>query len=309
MLTGDTRMKKMCKICFQVMVLLILSSCGGQQDMIIFRNIQFPPFLTGIVKTMTFNIRVDTIFDVSNRWKNRKQLVFDILKDNAADVIGLQEARNGQFQQIQQALPQYAAYSAGRSDGKQRGESCPIFYRKDRFELVDSDTFWFSDTPFKPGSKDWGNLLPRICSWVHLVEKDKDTGFYVYNLHLDNLSQNSRKKSVQLLAKQVAARKTKDPFIVMGDFNMKLDNPAMMYLQKIGYRSPYPKMIDSWLSVNPGRSWIGTRHNFKGRLSGPKIDHISISKNSKALEVKIDRRNVDGQYPSDHFPVVAKILL
>ena len=308
-LREDMSMKKISGICLLVVVLLIQGGCCGQQKKITSRDVQFPSTVAGVVKVMTFNVRVDTFLDGWNRWNSRKQSIFDILAENSADVIGLQETLDFQAQQVQQALPQYAMYSVGRNDGKQGGESCAIFYRKDRFVLLDSGTFWFSDTPLKPGSKDWGNLPPRICSWVYLVEKKAGTRFYAYNLHLDNLSQNSREKSVELLAKQVAARKTKDPFIVMGDFNMKLDNPAMKYLQKIGYRTPYPRMVDAWQSVHPGQSCRGTCHSFRDRISGPKIDHIPISENARALEVKIDRREVNGRYPSDHFPVIAKILL
>lgn len=114
---------------------------------------------------------------------------------------------------------------------KNKGETCAILYRKDRFELVDSGTFWFSEKPEKSGSKSWGNLFARICSWVQLKDKTNQASFYVYNVHLDNWSQHSRKKSVQLLAKKIAERDTRDPFILMGDFNMKIDNPAMKYLE------------------------------------------------------------------------------
>ena len=75
------------------------------------------------------------------------------------------------FEQLQQAFPQYAYYSAGGVDGKNRGQTCPIFFRKDRFELIDSGTFWFSDRPDKPGSQGWGEPVPRFCSWVQLAEK------------------------------------------------------------------------------------------------------------------------------------------
>ena len=95
----------------------------------------------------------------------------------------------------------------------------------------------------------------------------------------------------------------------MGDFNMELDNPAMMYLQKIGYQTPYPKMVDAWLSVHPDEPSVGTRHNFGGRSTGPKIDHIPISENAQALEVNIDQYALNGRYPSDHFPVVATVQL
>ena len=258
---------------------------------------------------MTFNIRAGTAFwDGLNCWNKRKQIVVDTLIDNAADVIGLQEALDFQVEHIQNALPQYAKYAVGRSNGKKKGEACAIFYRKERFRLADSGTFWFSKTPGKPGSKDWGNLFPRICTWVRLVDKADQTSFYVYNLHLDCWSQNSRRKSVRLLADRIVARKNQDPFIVMGDFNMEMDNPGMMYLHKIGYQTPYPKMTNAWLSVHPGKTTdIGTRHNFRGRSKGPKIDHITTSQNTQAFDVNIDRRKLAGRYPSDHFPVIATI--
>lgn len=259
---------------------------------------------------MTFNIRVGLPFlDGANCWNNRKQIVVDTIAKNGADCFGLQEGLNLQVKQIQQALPQYAAYAIGRNNGKQGGETCAIFYRKDRFDLMESGTFWFSGTPDRPGSKNWGNLFPRICSWVRLFDKTNGAAFYVYNLHLDNWSQNSRRKSVQLLADRIAGRKTSDPFIVMGDFNMELDNPAMKYLLKDGYQTPYPKMTDSLLSVHPSQINIGTRHDFAGRTTGPQIDHIPISENAEALEVNIDRYAFDGRYPSDHFPVIAVVRL
>lgn len=258
---------------------------------------------------MSFNIRVDTFLDGLNRWNNRKQLVVDLLAENAADVIGLQEALDHQVRQIQQALPQYSHYAAGRNDGKRKGESCVLFYRKDRFVVEDYGTFWFSDTPSKPGSKDWGNLWPRICSWMYLTEKTTGDSFYVYNVHLDVFSQKSRRKSVELLARRIALRRTADPFIVMGDFNMELDNPAMMYLQNIHSETPYPKMLTAWQSLHPGRAGEGTRHSFRGSTSGPKIDHIPICDGARALDVNIDCRRVKGRYPSDHFPVIATIHL
>jgi len=284
-------------------------SVRAEQKEIVSTDIQFSLAQTCVVSVMTFNIRVDTLLDGLNGWSSRRQIVIDTLADNSADVIGLQEAMNHQVRQIQQALPQYSNYAAGRKDGNQKGESCAIFYRKDRFVLDNCGTFWFSDTPSVPGSKDWGNLWPRICSWVHLVDKADKTGFYVYNLHLDNWSQNSREKSVRLLASRIAARKTRDPFIVMGDFNMEECNSAMVYLQNANHQRPYPRMMTAWQFLHSGQSGPGTRHHFKGNSSGPKIDHIPVGVNTRVLEVYVDRREVNGRYPSDHFPVIAKILL
>lgn len=274
----------------------ILTGCCGSQERVVSESIEFSSS-PGIIKAMSFNIRVDTILDGMNRWDCRKQLVFDVLTDHAADVIGVQEALDHQIRQIQQALPQYNHYAVGRNDGKLRGESCVIFYRKDRFDLRGCGTFWFSGTPAKPGSKDWGNVWPRICSWIYLTEKTTGTSFYVYNLHLAVFSQNARQKSSELLAKRIAARNNPDPFIVMGDFNMKLDNPTMEYLQNNNTETSSPGMLSAWLSVHLNRT------------SGAKIDHILISDDSQALDAKIDSRRFRGRYPSDHFPIIATIRI
>lgn len=262
-----------------------------------------------VVKAMTFNIRTKTFLDVTNGWSKRKHVVVNILNANAPDVFGLQEARYSQYKHIRKAMSPYGSYAAGRNNGKESGESCPIFYRKNRFSLADSGTFWFSDTPSVPGSKDWGNSPPRICSWAYLTEKSTGKGLYVYNVHLDHSSQKSRNNSVQLLAYKINARKKKDPFIVMGDFNMKIDNPAMQYLDKIGHSNRFVRNSDAWQLVHPGRT-IATRHGFGGSLTGPQIDHIRISSHLRVLDARIDHRHDgNGKYPSDHFPVIAKILM
>ncbi len=295
---------KLTAIILFLTVFLVLSGCGSQK--IESREMNFSSNSNGIVKAMTFNIRTGTAWwDAFNNWNNRKQLVIDTIAKNKADVIGLQEGLNYQIEQIQKGLPQYEKYAVGRNDGKKDGETCAIFYRKDRFTKLDSGTFWFSETPSEAGSKYWMSIFPRICSWVHLVDTASNKGFYVYNVHLACLSQSAREKSVRLLAEKITGRRTNDPFIVTGDFNMELDNDAMKYLQNIGKRNPHPSMYDAWASANPGKRIIGTTHQFTGSDSGPKIDHIPISENIKAIEAVVDRYAWDGRYPSDHFPVTA----
>ena len=289
-------------------LLFILAGCGSQRR-VAPRTVRFTPAPRGEVKVMTFNIRVDTVIDGFHRWKQRKKMVVDTINSNAADVIGLQEAEMDQVQLIQYAMPQYRSYAVGRKNGRQKGETCAIFFRKDRFMVLETGTFWFSDTPTVPGTKDWGNLWPRICSWVHLLDRSTRNGFYVYNVHMDNLSQRSREKSTDMLADKIAARKTQDPFIVMGDFNMSSDNPAMRCLQQVGYQSAFSGTIDAWSSVHFREPRIGTRHGFHGGTGGPMIDHIRLCSNIVPLEVNVDQRSFDGKYPSDHFPVTAKVLI
>ena len=287
-------------------LVILIAGCGSGQA--VSTSVAFSPAKADQVKVMTFNIRTRTILDGLNHWNHRKGFVTDTIAGNGADIVGLQEARNSQLEYIESALPQYTAYAVGRSNGKQGGESCPVLYRKDRFSLIDSGTFWFSDTPSVAGSKGWGNMPPRICSWVHLAETNTGNGLYVYNVHLDHLSQNSRAKSVELLTEKIAARRTCDPFIVMGDFNMERQNPAMRWLNRIGIGKPRLASTDVWQSIHQNRT-IGTRHGFNGHTSGPQIDHIRLSSNLLALDARIDTHSRNGRYPSDHFPVVANIRL
>lgn len=285
---------------------ILMTGCGGGYCES--KNIAFSPEPANQAKVMTFNIRTRTILDGPNHWNRRKGIVTDTIASNGADIVGLQEARGSQVDYIKTALPQYSVYAAGRNNGLSRGESCPVLYRTDRFSLIDSGTFWFSDTPSVPGSKGWGNMPPRICSWVHLAETNTGSGLYVYNLHLDNLSQHSREKSVRLLTEKIDTRETNDPFIVMGDFNMEIQNPAMRWLNKIGIGKPRMASVDVWQSIHPN-SHIGTRQGFDGKGSGPHIDHIRLSANLQALDARIDNRSWNGRFPSDHFPVVANIRL
>jgi endonuclease/exonuclease/phosphatase family metal-dependent hydrolase len=121
---------------------------------------------------------------------------------------------------------------------------------------------------------------------------------------MDHLSQNSRKKSVRLLTQKIAARKTDDPYIVMGDFNMKMNNSAMEYLQA----NTVAPMADAWTALHGNKATRGTRLGFNGH-SGPIIDHIPLSRELRAIEVSIDSRKYNGRRPSDHLPVIAKVLM
>ena len=258
-----------------------------------------------VINAMTFNVRVDTALDGFNRWKQRRGAVIDLIAKNTPDIMALQETLYFQIEDIHKAFPQYTTYSAGRKDGYKKGEACPIFFRTDRFTLLDMGTFWFSNTPNKPGSKSFGNIWPRLCTWTHLADNETKQGFYIYNLHLACISQKSRRESVKLLTRHIAKRKTDEPVIVLGDFNMELDNPAMKYLKN----NPFQILQDAWQALNPKKKAIGTIHHFTGKTRGPRIDHIPLSENATALEVKTDISSLNGKYPSDHFPVIAKIKL
>ena len=267
------------------------------------------------VSVMSFNIRYGTAGDGENRWQNRRQMVFDLVGRCDPDVVGLQEALGFQIDEVCKALPQYAMIGVGRDDGKTKGEYSAILYRRERFEVEQGGTFWLSDTPEIPGSITWGNACTRICTWARFVERKTGRAFYHYNLHLDHISQPSREKSVVLLAERIRNRKRSEPFVVTGDVNAGENNPAILFLKgktavpgkdNGNVENPLP-MVDTFRALHPDANDVGTFHSFKGDCTGDKIDFILTTSDVQALDAQIIRDNVDGRYPSDHFPVTARL--
>ena len=249
---------------------------------------------------MSFNIRYGTAKDGENAWPNRRTMVFDVIRGQDADVIGLQESLDFQIDEILAAAPVYASIGVGRDDAGARGEFSAILFRKNRFRVAEAGTFWFSDTPAVPGSKSWGNNFSRICTWTRFIDRD-GRGFFVYNVHLDHESQRSRERSTELLRERIEARSfAADPVIITGDFNAGEGNPALATL--IG---PF---VDAFRVVRPREKTVGTFTAFKfGNVDGEKIDYVLTQPRTEVLSAEIVRFSRDARYPSDHFPVVARI--
>jgi endonuclease/exonuclease/phosphatase family metal-dependent hydrolase len=251
---------------------------------------------------MSFNIRYGTAKDGENEWTRRRTMLFDLVREQEADVIGLQEALDFQIDEIVTAAPGYAAVGVGRDDGRSRGEFAALLFRKNRFRVAEAGTFWLSDSPSVPGSKTWGNNITRICTWARLIDRD-GRGFYVFNVHLDHQSQPSRERSTQLLRERIDARPVSgEPVVVTGDFNVGEKNPALATL--IG---PF---VDTYRVVRPQEKTVGTFTGFKfGNIEGDKIDYILVQPGTEVMSADILRFARDGRYPSDHFPVVARVRL
>jgi endonuclease/exonuclease/phosphatase family metal-dependent hydrolase len=261
------------------------------------------------IQVMTFNIRNGKAQDGENRWDLRKAFVCDVIRDDAPDVLGVQEAYRFQLDAFNERLPDYGEVGIGR-DGGSEGEHSSILYLKQRFDVDESGTFWLSDTPMKP-SASWGNRYRRICTWARLIDKTSARSLYVYNTHLDHQSQPARENGAQLIMKRIAERTHEDPFILMGDFNASEDNSVIAYLKGTGNLADEPRipLIDSWRVLHPAEKIACTSSWFTGRLDGGKIDYIFITPDTHVSEAAIVRTDRDGRYPSDHYPVTATLSL
>jgi endonuclease/exonuclease/phosphatase family metal-dependent hydrolase len=261
------------------------------------------------LRLLCFNIRYGTARDGANHWQKRKDLVTRLIRDERSDVIGLQEALRFQIDYITEAVKGYGEIGVGRDDGRIRGEYCAILYCQKRYAVGDSGTFWLSDRPEQVASITWNNACTRICTWARLIEKASGRAFYVYNLHLDHVSQPSRVKSAVLVIERISQRTHDDPFVVMGDFNVGEKNPALLYLKgQAGPEGAKPSktpLVDSFRVLHPQATDVGTFNGFRGRKTGSKIDYILAQPGAKVIESQIVDTAYDGRYPSDHFPVSA----
>ncbi len=275
------------------------------------RDAQAPaPAAAGVPLTvMSFNIRYGTANDGENRWALRREFLLDVVRDANADLVGLQEALDGQIQEMLTALPQYGVVGVGRDDGRTRGEYAAILYRRDRFRVSDAGTFWFSDTPDVVASRSWGNTITRICTWARFIDRD-GRAFWHFNVHLDHQSQPSREGSTALLADRIAARRSPtEPVLVTGDFNVGETNPAIARLTA-ARDGAAPLFIDTFRAKHPDERAAGTFSGFKfGATTGDKIDYVLAQPGTEVLDAAIVRTSRNDRYPSDHFPVVARVVL
>ena len=255
-----------------------------------------------LLRVMSFNIRYGTAPDGEDAWPNRREFVFDVVRGANSDVIGFQEAMRFQLDELATALPRYSSVGVGReADGG--GEYSAIFYDRTRFDVKQADTFWLSDSADQPGSKTWGNSLPRICSWAQLFDRTSGLSILVFNTHWDHQSQPSREHSGQLIRDRIENLNQDDiPVVLLGDFNVGQGNQAWASLLEAGLR-------DSFRDLYADVQGVGTFHAFQGETAGDKIDAVLVSHHWQVEAASIIRANKAGRYPSDHFPVTASLSL
>jgi endonuclease/exonuclease/phosphatase family metal-dependent hydrolase len=251
------------------------------------------------LKVMSFNIRNGMAKDGENRWDKRKSNVVTTIVESESAVIGLQECHAFQAAFLRENLNEYEYFGRSRED-RDAGEQCGIFFKGDRFDLLESGHFWLSETPNEPGSKSWDSSLPRMASWVKLFDRSSKQTFYFLNTHFDHRGQVAREKSAELIVDRVGKFEAGLPVIVAGDFNTAPESPP--------HRVLAGALTDSFGSLHPDAEESGTFGGFQGKKSGPRIDFVFTS-GAEVLSAAINHRNFDGRDPSDHFPITSTIRL
>lgn len=252
----------------------------------------------------TYNLRYANPNDTGNLWVNRAPLIESMIRFYDFDILGTQEGLIEMINDLSKNLPQYERYGIGRDDGKDAGEHSAIFFKKDKFTLLNHGDFWLSQTPGKP-SLGWdATCCNRICSWVYLQDKKSKKKFYVFNTHYDYQKDLARNESSKLILKEIKMIAGNEPVIFMGDLNG--GNESTWYKAVAGSGI----LKDTYTEAKYPLAGNPTYQDFGKAISDSEIiDHIFVSKNFLVKRWGILSNTFHGKYPSDHFPVLSEIDL
>lgn len=271
----------------------------------------------------SYNVRLltDTDYKSGNGWSQRVDCLCDVIRFSDFDIFGAQEVKYEQLSDMLYRLQDYDYVGVGRDDGMQGGEYSPVFYKRDRFVLLDSGTFWLSETPEKV-SKGWDARCMRVCSWGYFKDRVSRKKFWFFNLHMDHIGVVARRESAKLVVKRIAEMCGKNASAILtGDFNVAQDNEIYGIFADCGF------LKDAYEVAGFRFAPTGTFNSFKPQnFTTRRIDHVWVSDNARVdrygiltyhfwsdesgedsklkdapREIKAEKRTV--RLPSDHYPV------
>lgn len=277
----------------------------------------------------TYNIRNKNSYDSlqGNVWQVRSKVICDLINFEQPDIFGTQEALIGQIRDMLPLLDGYRYIGVAREDGHLSGEHSAIFYKVDRLQLIDSGNFWLSTTPHQP-SKGWDAACVRICSWGEFKELSSGRHFFFFNLHMDHVGVEARRQGAQLVVRQIDSIAHGLPAILTGDFNVDQTNEIYSIFTQQGH------LTDSYEAAPLRLCENGTFNSFRSDLkTTSRIDHIFLTSHfavdrygvltlgywtprqsttsekghDAPSEIQFNSQTL--RFPSDHYPVMARIHL
>ena len=255
------------------------------------------------IRFMTYNIRYNNPNDGVHAWPSRKDRVASIIRFHGVDIVGMQEVLKGQIDDLETLLPDYAWFGVGRDDGVDGGEFSPTFYRRNRFELIESGTFWLSESPSIAGSKGWDAAITRIANWGIFRDKFTDGGFLHLNTHFDHRGERARTESARLIVDSLARLADGKPIVVTGDFNVEPTAPAYAIMTELLQDS---RGSSATAPHGPEATFAGFTVDLMEE--GGRIDYIFVDDSTTVLSYGVISDQWNGLYPSDHLPVLAEVL-
>jgi len=253
------------------------------------------------LNVITVNIRFNNPHDGVNAWPHRKNYLADILQGHSPHIIATQEGREAQLREMESTLSDFELVAPHREWIPER--MYPSFFlKKNTFEILYSFDKWLSETPDVAGSKSFESTFPRLMTGIIFRAIGSDKEFFLVNTHFDHIKGSTRIEQAKVLCQEI--QKILEPqhfLILLGDYN---DSPDSEPRKQIA--SCFPQLFDTWEQFNQEEET--SHHGFNSEINaGSRIDWILADKRLTATESYLDKSHKGDLYPSDHYPVIAKL--
>jgi endonuclease/exonuclease/phosphatase family metal-dependent hydrolase len=259
------------------------------------------PHASAPINVATYNLRLNHAGDGPNAWPARKEMVKALIRYHEFDIIGTQEGLPDQIADLAQ-MAEFDHVGVGRDDGKDAGEHSAIFFRKSRFALLDKGDFWLSETPDRPSFGWDARCCHRLASWARLRDRSNSRVLFVFSVHFDHEGEVARRASADLMLRKIAEIARGEPAICVGDFNSTPDTVQIQTMSK-AMRDAYQA------SKAPPYGPAGTFNGFHfDEVPTQRIDYVFVDRHVDVLKYGALSDSLDRRYPSDHFPVVARVV-
>jgi endonuclease/exonuclease/phosphatase family metal-dependent hydrolase len=258
---------------------------------------------------MTFNVLCSFCDDTYDPWEDRIGYISDTIARHNPDLVGLQELFTAdEVQQLLDLNPDYEGlfYSDETSDYA----DATIWWRRDRYELIDSGFYWLSPAPDTPFSVGFSTpQLPRMVAWAQLRESATEAELLFVDTHFDN-NTPSQELSAPLLLERTEAQAGPLPVVVVGDFNSRPGTPAYAILSD-GVDGTGFSLTNSF---DLAQTWSVDSNQDPVPAYDPaiRIDHIWVTGGAWSVPWWVVDTWVYGAgalHTSDHFAMAAELVL
>lgn len=249
------------------------------------------------IKIMSYNIRNGEAKDGTNSWMYRYASTAEMIKEQQADVWGIQEALEDQIYFIEQNFREYKYVGAGSEDGKKKGEYTAIFWNKKTMSMQDWGMLWLSETPDAP-SKGWDGEKNCTATWALMKDKKSGNRFYFVNIDIDEKGTEARRNSIRLIMDRIASiNKNSLPVVLVGGFDMKPYDALLTSVEE--------NMSNARKTAEKTDN-TGTYNNW-GKNSDI-LDHVFYSGFSACPEYQtVTKKYAEHKFVSDHYPMMVRL--
>ncbi len=232
----------------------------------------------------------------------RSKLLMPLIKSFEPDSIGVQEARGSWVGILRRQLERdgyvrVGVDAGGNSDATAGWFATYIFYREDRYTLLDSGTFWMSKTPDVPSIYDSTVDCNRTCTWALL--ENKETGFrYIHmNTHLDWMNMEVNRIQVAMIREQLERFAAMGyPVFATGDYNCDEGTASYHEMLKSDIIADSKHVADKTMDLGTYPSY----GKYDVTVTEP-IDYVFVTKDMMDVhEYKVIDEKPNGEYVSDH---------